>query len=290
MTKNSFEARTALDAGGKNYTIYALAALIKRGFNLERLPFSIKVLLENVLRREDGENVTAAHVEALARWNGAKDGDQEFSFMPARVLLQDFTGVPVVADLAVMRDAIRKLGGNPAKINPLQPADLVIDHSVQVDSYGQASSFARNAELEFERNQERYQFLRWGQGAFANFRVVPPDTGIVHQVNLEYLAPVVFTSREGEAYPDSVFGTDSHTTMVNGLGVVGWGVGGIEAEVAMLGRSSPMLIPQVIGFRLKGKLHPGATATDLVLTVTQMLRKKGVVNKFVEFLATESRA
>ncbi len=283
MTKNSFETRTTLDASGKSYTIYALAALTKRGFNLDRLPFSIKVLLENVLRREDGVNVTSAHVEALARWNGAKDGDQEFSFMPARVLLQDFTGVPVVADLAVMRDAIRKLGGNPAKINPLQPADLVIDHSVQVDSYGHASSFARNAELEFERNQERYQFLRWGQGAFDNFRVVPPDTGIVHQVNLEYLAPVVFTSYDGEAYPDSVFGTDSHTTMINGLGVVGWGVGGIEAEVAMLGRSSPLLIPQVIGFRLKGKLHPGATATDLVLTVTQMLRKKGVVNKFVEF-------
>jgi aconitate hydratase len=283
MTKNSFGARTSLDAGGKSYTIYALAALAKRGFDLDKLPFSIKVLLENVLRREDGVNVTEAHVEALARWNGAKDGDQEFSFMPARVLLQDFTGVPVVADLAVMRAAIRKLGGNPARINPLQPADLVIDHSVQVDSYGQASSFARNAELEFERNQERYQFLRWGQGAFDNFRVVPPDTGIVHQVNLEYLAPVVFTSSEGEAYPDSCFGTDSHTTMINGLGVVGWGVGGIEAEVAMLGRSSPMLIPQVIGFRVKGKLHPGATATDLVLTVTQMLRKKGVVNKFVEF-------
>jgi aconitate hydratase len=283
MTKNSFGARTALDAGGKTWTVYALEALAKRGFNLDRLPFSIKVLLENVLRREDGENVTAAHVEALARWNGAQDGEQEFSFMPARVLLQDFTGVPVVADLAVMRDAIRKLGGDPARINPLQPADLVIDHSVQVDSYGQASSFAHNAGLEFERNQERYQFLRWGQRAFDNFRVVPPDTGIVHQVNLEYLAPVVFTSRDGEAYPDSVFGTDSHTTMINGLGVVGWGVGGIEAEVAMLGRSSPMLIPQVIGFRLKGSLHPGATATDLVLTVTQMLRKKGVVNKFVEF-------
>src|SRR6202521_6152935 len=283
MTKNSFGARTTLDAAGKTYTIYALEALAKRGFKLDRLPFSIKVLLENVLRREDGENVTAAHVEALARWNGAHDGEQEFSFMPARVLLQDFTGVPVVADLAVMRDAIRKLGGAPARINPLQPADLVIDHSVQVDSYGQASSFAHNAGLEFERNQERYQFLRWGQRAFDNFRVVPPDTGIVHQVNLEFLAPVVFTSHDGEVYPDSVFGTDSHTTMINGLGVVGWGVGGIEAEVAMLGRSSPMLIPQVIGFRLKGSLHPGATATDLVLTVTQMLRKKGVVNKFVEF-------
>src|SRR5712672_1294850 len=283
MTKNSFGARTALEVGGKTFAIYALAALTRRGFNLERLPFSIKVLLENVLRREDGENVTAAHVEALARWNGAKDGDQEFSFMPARVLLQDFTGVPVVADLAVMRDAIRKLGGDPAKINPLQPADLVIDHSVQVDSYGEASSFARNAELEFERNQERYQFLRWGQGAFDNFRVVPPDTGIVHQVNLEYLAPVVFASKDGEAYPDTVLGTDSHTTMINGLGVLGWGVGGIEAEAAMLGRSMTMMIPDVVGFCLKGNLHPGATATDLVLTVTQMLRKHGVVGKFVEY-------
>jgi aconitate hydratase len=203
--------------------------------------------------------------------------------MPARVLLQDFTGVPVVADLAVMRDAIKKLGGDPGRISPLQPVDLVIDHSVQVDSYGAASSFATNAELEFDRNQERYQFLRWGQRAFDNFRVVPPDTGIVHQVNLEYLAPVVFTSRAGEVYPDTVFGTDSHTTMVNGLGVVGWGVGGIEAEAAMLGRSTPMLIPEVIGFRLTGAMRPGATATDLVLTATQMLRKKGVVNKFVEY-------
>jgi aconitate hydratase len=283
MAKDSFGARTTLAVGSKSYTVYALDALTRRGFDLAGLPFSIKVLLENVLRREDGVNVTADQVEALARWDGAKGADREFSFMPARVLLQDFTGVPVVADLAVMRDAIRKLGGDPARINPLQPADLVIDHSVQVDSYGRPDSFARNAELEFERNQERYQFLRWGQRAFDNFRVVPPDTGIVHQVNLEYLAPVVFTSSSGELYPDSLFGTDSHTTMVNGLGVVGWGVGGIEAEVAMLGRSSPMLIPQVIGMRLTGSLSAGATATDLVLTVTQMLRKKGVVNKFVEF-------
>ena len=283
MSKDSFSTRTTLNVGSKSHVIHSLEALAKRGFDLARLPFSIKVLLENVLRREDGANVTADHVAALARWNGARDGDREFSFMPARVLLQDFTGVPVVADLAVMRDAIRRLGGDPARINPLQPADLVIDHSVQVDSYGLPSSFARNAELEFERNQERYQFLRWGQRAFDNFRVVPPDTGIVHQVNLEYLAPVVFVSAAGEAYPDSVFGTDSHTTMVNGLGVVGWGVGGIEAEVAMLGRSSPMLIPQVVGMRLSGVLRPGATATDLVLTVTQMLRKQGVVNKFVEF-------
>ena len=284
MKKNSFEARTTLDSGGSRHTIHSLEALAKRGFDLSRLPFSIKVLVENVLRREDGLLVTADHVAALARWADSRGrAEQEFSFMPARVLLQDFTGVPVVADLAVMRDAIRKLGGDPARINPLQPADLVIDHSVQVDSYGSGASFAANAELEFERNQERYQFLRWGQQAFNNFRVVPPDTGIVHQVNLEYLAPVVFTSHDGEAYPDTVFGTDSHTTMVNGLGVVGWGVGGIEAEAAMLGRSTPMLIPEVIGFRLTGSLPPGATATDLVLTATQMLRKKGVVNKFVEY-------
>jgi aconitate hydratase len=284
MSKNSFGARTTLSAGNGNYTIYSLEALTRRGFDLSRLPYSIKILLENVLRREDGENVTTAHIEALAQWDKDRGrGDREFCFMPARVLLQDFTGVPVVADLAAMREAIRKLGGDATKINPLQPADLVIDHSVQVDSFGAANSFAVNAQMEFERNQERYQFLRWGQRAFDNFRVVPPDTGIVHQVNLEYLAPVVFTSKEGEAYPDTVFGTDSHTTMINGLGVVGWGVGGIEAEAAMLGQSTPMLIPEVIGFRLSGTLRAGATATDLVLTVTQMLRKKGVVNKFVEF-------
>ena len=284
MGKNSFGARTTLSSGGKSYTIYSLDALAKRGFDLARLPFSIKVMVENVLRREDGEIVTTDQVEALARWADTRGrGEREFSFMPARVLLQDFTGVPVVADLAVMRDAIRKLGGDAAKINPLQPADLVIDHSVQVDHYGTTSAFATNAELEFERNQERYQFLRWGQRAFNNFRVVPPDTGIVHQVNLEYLAPVIFTSKDGEAYPDTCFGTDSHTTMVNGLGVVGWGVGGIEAEAAMLGQSMPMLIPEVIGFRLTGQLPAGATATDLVLTATQMLRKKGVVNKFVEY-------
>jgi aconitate hydratase len=239
-------------------------------------------MLENVLRREDGAVVTTGQIEALAKWNG-KGGEREISFMPARVLLQDFTGVPVVADLAAMREAIKKLGGDPAKISPLQPVDLVIDHSVQVDAFGSADSFAANARLEFERNRERYLFLRWGQGAFDNFRVVPPDTGIVHQVNLEYLAPVVFSSKNGEAYPDTVIGTDSHTTMINGLGVVGWGVGGIEAEAAMLGRSVPMLIPEVIGFRLAGSLRPGATATDLVLTVTQMLRKKGVVGKFVEY-------
>jgi aconitate hydratase len=282
MGSNSFGARASLKSGDRTYTIHKLEALEKRGISLARLPFSIRVMIENVLRREDGTNVTADHVEALARWDG-KPGEREISFMPARVLLQDFTGVPVVADLAVMRDAIKRLGGDPAKINPLQPADLVIDHSVQVDSFGSADAFAVNARIEFERNRERYLFLRWGQGAFNNFRVVPPDTGIVHQVNLEYLAPVVFASKDGQAYPDTVIGTDSHTTMINGLGVVGWGVGGIEAEAAMLGRSVPMLIPEVIGFRLHGTMRPGATATDLVLTVTQMLRKKGVVGKFVEY-------
>jgi aconitate hydratase A / 2-methylisocitrate dehydratase len=282
MAKNSFGARATLKSGDKTCTIHRLDALEKRGFALGRLPFSIRVMIENLLRREDGAIVSAEQVEMLARWNG-KPGEREISFMPARVLLQDFTGVPVVADLAVMRDAIKRLGGDPKKINPLQPADLVIDHSVQVDSFGAADAFAINARLEFERNRERYLFLRWGQGAFNNFRVVPPDTGIVHQVNLEYLAPVVFVSKDGEAYPDTVIGTDSHTTMINGLGVVGWGVGGIEAEAAMLGRSVPMLIPEVVGFRLHGAMHPGATATDLVLTVTQMLRKKGVVGKFVEY-------
>ena len=282
MATNSFGARSTLSVEGKSYTIHKLEALEKHGFSLARMPYSIKVMIENLLRREDGAIVTTGQIEALARWNG-KGGEREVSFMPARVLLQDFTGVPVVADLAVMRDAIKKLGGNPDKISPLQPVDLVIDHSVQVDSFGSAGAFAANAKLEFERNKERYLFLRWGQGAFDNFRVVPPDTGIVHQVNLEYLAPVVFSSDKGEAYPDTVIGTDSHTTMINGLGVVGWGVGGIEAEAAMLGRSMPMLIPEVIGFRLSGSLHPGATATDLVLTVTQMLRKKGVVGKFVEY-------
>ena len=282
MATNSFGARSTLTVDGKSYTIHTLEALEKHGFSLARMPYSIKVMIENVLRREDGVIVTTGQIEALAKWSG-KGGEREVSFMPARVLLQDFTGVPVVADLAVMRDAIKKLGGNPDKISPLQPVDLVIDHSVQVDSFGSSRAFADNAELEFERNQERYLFLRWGQGAFDNFRVVPPDTGIVHQVNLEYLAPVVFSSDKGEAYPDTVIGTDSHTTMINGLGVLGWGVGGIEAEAAMLGRSMPMLIPEVIGFRLAGSLRPGATATDLVLTVTQMLRKKGVVGKFVEY-------
>jgi len=284
MANNSFGARASLECGGKNYSIYRLDALEKRGFALGRLPVSIKVLIENLLRREDGVVVTTEQIEALAKWNG-KPSDREISFMPARVLLQDLTGVPVVADLAVMRDAIARLGGNPKKINPLKPVDLVIDHSVQVDAFGSSQAFAINSRLEFERNQERYLFLRWGQGAFNNFRVVPPDTGIVHQVNLEYLAPVVMTSG-GEAYPDTVIGTDSHTTMINGLGVVGWGVGGIEAEAAMLGRSSPMLIPEVVGVRLHGELRPGTTATDLVLTVTQLLRKQGVVGKFVEYFGS----
>jgi aconitate hydratase A / 2-methylisocitrate dehydratase len=281
MGKNSFGARATLKAGGRDYTIHQLGKLEQRGFALSRLPYSIRVMLENVLRREDGVNVTAAQVERLAKWNGK--GGEEFSFTPARVLLQDFTGVPVVADLAAMRDAIARLGGDAARINPLSPADLVIDHSVQVDVSGRADAFAVNAELEFQRNQERYLFLRWGQHAFDNFRVVPPDTGIVHQVNLEYLAPVVFVSSAGEAYPDTVVGTDSHTTMINGLGVVGWGVGGIEAEAAMLGRSMPMLVPEVIGVRFSGAMREGATATDLVLTVTELLRRKGVVNKFVEY-------
>ena len=282
MATNSFGARASLKSGAKSWTIFKLEALERRGFSLAKIPFSIRVMLENVLRREDGVNVTADQVEALARWDGLPS-EREISFRPARVLLQDFPGVPVVADLAVMRDAIKRLGGDPAKINPLQPVDLVIDHSVQVDAFGTADAFATNARLEFERNRERYLFLRWGQGAFDDFRVVPPDTGIVHQVNLEYLAPVVFGARDGVAYPDTVLGTDSHTTMINGLGVVGWGVGGIEAEAAMLGRSIPMLIPEVIGFRLHGRMRPGTTATDLVLTVTQMLRAKGVVGKFVEY-------
>jgi aconitate hydratase len=281
MANNTFGARGSLKAGERNYTICRLDALEKRGFALDRLPVSIKVLIENLIRREDGVVVTPEQVEALAKWDG-KPSNREISFMPARVLLQDLTGVPVVADLAVMRDAIARLGGSPKKINPLKPVDLVIDHSVQVDAFGTSQAFAINARFEFERNQERYLFLRWGQGAFDNFRVVPPDTGIVHQVNLEYLAPVVMTSGD-EAYPDTVIGTDSHTTMINGLGVVGWGVGGIEAEAAMLGRSTPMLIPEVLGVRLHGELRPGATATDLVLTATQMLRKKGVVGKFVEY-------
>jgi aconitate hydratase len=279
--ENSFDARADLEVGGRAYTIYRLDALQER-FDVARLPFSLKVLLENLLRNEDGTAVTADHVEALARWDHTAQPSHEIPFTPARVILQDFTGVPAVVDLAAMRDAMAELGGDPAKINPLVPAELVIDHSVQVDVFGTRDAFRFNAEKEFERNHERYAFLRWGQGAFEGFKVVPPDTGIVHQVNLEYLARVVFEN-EAVLYPDTLVGTDSHTTMINGLGVLGWGVGGIEAEAAMLGQPMPMLIPRVVGFKLSGELHEGATATDLVLTVTQMLREHGVVGKFVEF-------
>src|SRR6202522_2474350 len=291
--KNSFGSRTALRAGNDSYDIYRLSVLERAGIgNISRLPFSLKVLLENLLRHEDGRFVFADDMRALAGWDPTSaEGatEREISFMPARVLLQDFTGVPAVVDLAAMRDAMRHLGGDPKKINPLLPAELVIDHSVQVDKFGTANAFSFNADLEMQRNIERYAFLRWGQKGFQNFKVVPPDTGICHQVNLEYLARVVFSQQqEGThlAFPDSLVGTDSHTTMVNGLGVFGWGVGGIEAEAAMLGQPLSMLIPAVVGFKLHGRLPEGATATDLVLTVTQMLRKKGVVGKFVEFYGT----
>ncbi len=282
---DSFSTRTGLTVDGRDYTIYSLAKLGER-FNLARLPFSMKILLENLLRNEDGVTVTRESIEAVANWDAKKEPDTEIAFMPARVVLQDFTGVPCVVDLAAMRDAVVALGGDPTRINPLIPSELVIDHSVQVDVFGSKDALDLNGKIEFERNKERYSFLRWGQKAFDNFKVVPPNTGIVHQVNLENLARVVF-EREVDgvryAYPDTVFGTDSHTTMINGIGVLGWGVGGIEAEAAMLGQPSSMLIPQVVGFRLKGRLPEGATATDLVLTVTQMLRKHGVVGKFVEF-------
>jgi aconitate hydratase len=284
MGKNSFGAAAKLRAGDNEYDYFRLASLAERGLgSVERLPFSIKILLENLLRNEDGRRVSADDVETVARGEGANT--KEISFMPARVLLQDFTGVPCVVDLAAMRDALAAMGSDPNRANPLLPADLVIDHSVQVDNFGSAQAFDLNAALEFQRNRERYMLLRWGQTAFRNFRVVPPDTGIVHQVNLEYLAPVVFRSGN-QAYPDSVVGTDSHTTMVNGLGVLGWGVGGIEAEACMLGQPVSMLLPPVIGFKLHGKLREGCTATDLVLTITQILRKKGVVGKFVEFYGT----
>jgi aconitate hydratase len=282
---NSFDARQALTVGNRTYEIFRLDAL-QTAFDIARLPFSLKVLLENLLRTEDGEAVRAEDIEALARWDPTAEPSHEIAFTPARVLMQDFTGVPAVVDLAAMRAAIGELGADPETINPLVPAELVIDHSVQVDVFGSPLAFARNAELEFERNRERYSFLRWGQGAFHNFRVVPPATGIVHQVNLEYLARVVFVDEAHDralAYPDTLVGTDSHTTMINGLGVLGWGVGGIEAEAAMLGQPMSMLIPQVIGFKLTGELQEGATATDLVLTVTEMLRAHGVVGKFVEF-------
>ncbi|MHB8446428.1 MAG: aconitate hydratase AcnA [Rudaea sp.] len=282
---DSFSTHIPFEVDGKRYRIASLAKLGQR-FNLARLPYSMKILLENLLRQEDGVNVTAKEIEAVANWEAKKEPDTEIAFMPARVVLQDFTGVPCVVDLAAMRDAIVRLGGDAKKINPLIPSELVIDHSVQVDAFGNAGALDLNVKIEFDRNKERYAFLRWGQNALDNFKVVPPRTGIVHQVNLEYLARVVMTAdKDGTswAFPDTVFGTDSHTTMINGIGVLGWGVGGIEAEAAMLGQPSSMLIPQVVGFKLTGRLPEGSTATDLVLTVTQMLRKHGVVGKFVEF-------
>ncbi len=282
---NSFDARTELKVGDKKYEIYSCARLAGK-YPIDKLPFAQKILLENLLRTEDGVNVTRDDIEALAQWDAKATPTKEIAFTPARVLMQDFTGVPAVVDLAAMRDAMSALGGDPNKINPLSPAELVIDHSVQVDVFGTKTSADENAKIEFDRNQERYGFLRWGQEAFSNFVVVPPDTGIVHQVNLEFLARTVFARENGgvlQAYPDTVVGTDSHTTMINGLGVLGWGVGGIEAEAAMLGQPVTMLIPQTVGFKLNGKLPEGTTATDLVLRVTEMLRKKGVVGKFVEF-------
>ena len=279
---NSFDTKSSLDVNGKSYEIFDVSKLPQA----DQLPYSLKILLENLLRFEDGSTVTKDDIEALLNWDAKAEPNKEISFRPARVLMQDFTGVPAVVDLAAMRDAMKALGGDPDKINPLQPAELVIDHSVQVDNFGSDKAFDLNAELEFNRNKERYNFLKWGQNAFSNFKVVPPDTGIVHQVNLEYLARVVFSSDSTgtqQAYPDTVVGTDSHTTMINGVGVLGWGVGGIEAEASMLGQPISMLIPKVVGFKLDGKLPEGATATDLVLVVVEMLRKHGVVGKFVEF-------
>ena len=279
---NTFASRSTLDVDGRDYEIYRLDAVP----GLERLPYSLKVLAENLLRTEDGANITADHVRALAAWDPAAEPDTEIQFTPARVVMQDFTGVPCIVDLATMREAVADLGGDPEVINPLNPAEMVIDHSVQIDSFGLPGSLERNKEREYERNSERYQFLRWGQGALSNFRVVPPGTGIVHQVNIEYLARIVFTHEADgvtQAYPDTCVGTDSHTTMVNGLGVLGWGVGGIEAEAAMLGQPVSMLIPKVVGFKLSGAIPAGATATDVVLTITEMLRAHGVVGKFVEF-------
>jgi aconitate hydratase len=286
QSANTFGSRSSLKSGAKTYEIYRLAALEKKGVALSRLPYSLRILLENLLRHEDSKSVTADDIEFLAKWDPKAEPSREIAYMPARVLMQDFTGVPAIVDLAAMRDAMKLLGGDPQKINPLQPAELVIDHSVQVDEYGTSNAYSLNAMLEFQRNRERYAFLKWGQSAFHNFSAVPPGMGICHQVNLEYLARVVFTlEADGKtiAYPDTLVGTDSHTTMINGLGVLGWGVGGIEAEAAMLGQPVSMLVPQVVGFKLTGKLREGATATDLVLTVTEMLRKLGVVGKFVEF-------
>ena len=286
MSLNSFQSRSTLRVNNKDYEIYRIDALDKQGLSTKHLPYSLRILLENLLRTEDGRNVRKEEIRALAAWNSKSKPDKEIAFTPSRVLLQDFTGVPAVVDLAAMRDAMKRLGGEPSLINPLQPAELVIDHSVQVDEFGSAKAFGLNAELEFLRNKERYAFLRWGQTAFRNLAIVPPDTGIVHQVNLEYLARVVFVHEaDGKrtAYPDTLVGTDSHTTMINGLGVLGWGVGGIEAEAAMLGQPVSMLIPLVVGVKLTGRLREGATATDLVLTITEMLRKHGVVGKFVEY-------
>jgi len=280
---NSFGSRSTLNVGNKKYEIYRLDALDKAGHKITHLPYTHRILLENLLRTEDGRNVKRDDIMALVQWDANAVPTKEIQFSPSRVLMQDFTGVPAVVDLAAMRDAVKALGGDPSIINPIQPAELVIDHSVQVDEFGTPKALDLNAELEFLRNKERYQFLRWGQTAFENFAIVPPDTGIVHQVNLEYLARVVFVNKEGVAYPDTLVGTDSHTTMINGLGVLGWGVGGIEAEAAMLNQPVSMLIPQVVGVRLSGKLKEGTTATDLVLTITEMLRKEGVVGKFVEY-------
>ena len=288
-SKDSFGAKSTLDVDGKSYEIFRLDAVTGEGLDVASLPFSLKVLLENLLRTEDGADITADDIKALAGWDADSEPDKEIQFTPARVIMQDFTGVPCVVDLATMREAMEELGGDASRINPLAPAEMVIDHSVIADVFGTPEAFERNVEIEYERNRERYQFLRWGQGAFSDFKVVPPGTGIVHQVNIEHLARVVFT-RDPEdgagapsAYPDTCVGTDSHTTMVNGIGVVGWGVGGIEAEAAMLGQPVSMLIPRVVGFKLNGDLPEGATATDLVLTITEMLRKHGVVGKFVEF-------
>src|ERR1700723_2545845 len=301
---DSFKCLRPLKVGSRTYAYYSLPAAEKNGLKgISRLPYSLKVLLENMLRHEDGRTVTKEDILAVAQWLKAKTSDREIAFRPARVLMQDFTGVPAIVDLAAMRDAMKMLGGDPERINPLQPAELVIDHSVQVDEFGTQRAYDLNAALEFQRNRERYAFLKWGQTAFHNFSAVPPGMGICHQVNLEYLARVVFTTSPERsldavgvaghkasveetfafAYPDTLVGTDSHTTMVNGLGVLGWGVGGIEAEAAMLGQPVSMLVPQVVGFKLTGKLKEGTTATDLVLTVTEMLRKLGVVGKFVEF-------
>jgi len=286
-TVNSFSAAATLNVGGRSYRMYRLDAVEKAGFGtIARLPYSIRIILENLLRAEDNRTVKRSDIEYVAKWD-TKAKLQDINFRPARILMQDFTGVPAVVDLAAMRDALARMGADPKLANPLIPADLVIDHSVQVDNFGKKDAFDLNVLLEYQRNHERYSLLRWAQGAFRNFRAVPPGTGIVHQVNLEYLASVVFRGEgaDGEtvAYPDTLLGTDSHTTMINGLGVVGWGVGGIEAEACMLGQPITMLLPPVVGFKLKGKMSEGVTATDLVLTVTQMLRKKGVVGKFVEF-------